>query len=494
MIKRSVKINHYCCCLLLGCHHRTVFFVTKTLVAHIHTTSRERERERECLDTSDRSTFRTSTCGWRIPRPKLCHLPAASNWAIVQSLAPRITNCCRSFFSRKGVSKKDQGLGFENVSTIEESIHTHTYIYIYTYTVHIHISIIEHRLIFLSSSSCPKKDSHSQRTTGTWRHTVDTLADPLFSQTIVARRMSVYWDLDQAHRHFASSHITGEEVFAHFKRLNLRETFSACVVEKLMELYPPSHPRRRYMEGPTFRERLDYHQYIVFPAGLNAHITANKNNEATKVQKAPLRDADVVVYSLDVAIDSEQLRSVNALLSYVKNFALKDTLMLSRPAEAIRDAKDSSSRRSLIRAWWQHASKAIQIICKIPKRELCAEDLQHRAALRERYILAVNRAKDLQNSPPEGNRPNNPEEYALAMEEVMNMQMMLKLKDILDWRMQARDRRAVEGSGAAEGNEVAESKGSKESRSKERPRPQTLQVKVTFQGFQVFFLVAQDEK
>ena len=93
------------------------------------------------------------------------------------------------------------------------------------------------------------------------------------------------------------------------------------------------------MEGPTFRERLDYHQYIVFPAGLNAHITANKNNEATKVQKAPLRDADVVVYSLDVAIDSEQLRSVNALLSYVKNFALKDTLMLSRPAIAYQRCK-----------------------------------------------------------------------------------------------------------------------------------------------------------
>jgi len=48
------------------------------------------------------------------------------------------------------------------------------------------------------------EDSNSQRTTGTWRHTVDNLADPLFSQTIVARRMSIYWDLDQAHRHFPS--------------------------------------------------------------------------------------------------------------------------------------------------------------------------------------------------------------------------------------------------------------------------------------------------
>lgn len=48
------------------------------------------------------------------------------------------------------------------------------------------------------------EDGNSQRTTGTWRHTVDAFADPLFSQTIVARRMSIYWDLDQAHRHFPS--------------------------------------------------------------------------------------------------------------------------------------------------------------------------------------------------------------------------------------------------------------------------------------------------
>ena len=256
-----------------------------------------------------------------------------------------------------------------------------------------------------------------------------------------------------------------------------------------MELYPTSHPRRRYMEGPTFRERLDYHQYIVFPAGLNAHITANKNNEATKVQKAPLRDADVVVYSLDVAIDSEQLRSVNALLSYVKNFALKDTLMLSRPAIAIRHVKTggSASRRSLVRAWWQHATKAVQIICKIPKRELCAEDLQHRAGLREGYILAVNRAKDL----AQGEAGEASEDYARTMDEVTEMQMMLKLKDILDWRMQARDRRSVDASPTEVTAEIMEAS-PKERPTKERPRPQTLQVKVTFHGFQVFFLVAQD--
>lgn len=237
---------------------------------------------------------------------------------------------------------------------------------------------------------------------------------------------------------------------------------------------------------------MDYHQYIVFPAGLNAHITANKNNEATKVKKAPLRDADVVVYSLDVAIDSEQLRSVNALLSYVKNFALKDTLMLSRPAIAIRDAKagSSASRRSLVRAWWQRATKAVHIICKIPNRELCAEDLQHRAGLRERYIVAVNRAKDLAQG--EASEAQS-EVYTRAMDEVTEMQMMLKLKDILDWRMQARDRRAVDASPTSEVNttEIMEAS-PKERSTKERPRPQTLQVKVTFHGFQVFFLVAQD--
>eukprot|EP00913_Durusdinium_trenchii_P012268 g11520.t1 len=338
------------------------------------------------------------------------------------------------------------------------------------------------------------EDVNSQRTTGCWRHTVDTLADPLFSQTIVARRMSVYWDLEHGHRHFTSIP-SGEEVFARFKRLNLRETFSACVVEKLLELYPPQHPRRKYMEGPTFRERLDYHQYIIFPAGLNAHITANKTSEATRIQKAPLRDADVVVYSLDVAIDSEQLRSINSLLSYMKNFGFKDTLMLSRPSQTINAVKPGSARRELVRAWWQHAMKAVQIICKIPKRDLSAEDLQNRAALRERYITAVNHAKDLDLLVRAGQE--DARKHAQAMEAVSDMQMMLKMKEILDWRMQARDRWLARDGQAATASTPLEAAQREDSRTeskaarvKDRPLPQTLQVKVTFQGFQVFFLVA----
>ena len=337
------------------------------------------------------------------------------------------------------------------------------------------------------------EDVNSQRTTGTWRHTVDTLADPLFSQTIVARRMSVYWDLDQGHRHFTSIP-SGEEVFARFKRLNLRETFSACVVEKLLELYPSQHPRRKYMQGPTFRERLDYHQYIIFPAGLNAHITANKSSEATKIQKAPLRDADVVVYSLDVAIDSEQLRSVNSLLSYVKNFALKDTLILSRPSQTI-SAVRGSARRDLVRAWWQHAKRAVQIICKIPKREISPAELQNRGTVRENYISAVNHAEELDVLVRAGQE--DARKHALAMEKVADMQMTLRLKEILDWRMQARDRSLARDSiGSPSPTEsvknVEDSSENKSSRLKDRPLPQTLQVKVTFLGFQVFFLVSQD--
>ncbi|CAJ1411126.1 unnamed protein product [Effrenium voratum] len=303
--------------------------------------------------------------------------------------------------------------------------------------------------------------------------------------------------LTKGHQHFTSIP-SGEEVFRRFRRLNLRETFSACVVEKLLESFPPNHRRRKYMDGPTFRERLDYHQYIVFPAGLNAHITANKNNEATKLQKAPLRDADVIVYSLDVAIDSEQLRSVNSLLSYLKNFTIKDTMTLSRPSQAIRDCR--TGRRSLVKAWWQHAVKAVQIICKIPKRELCAEDLQLRATTKERYISAVNDAREVEQQvravgAPEGQQLDA--KSAAILEHVRDMQMKLKLKDILDWRVQARERADLPEVGKAKEEEEEDVSQGKSPKSKAlvkeqiRPMPGTLQVKVNFQGFQVFFLVAQ---
>lgn len=341
------------------------------------------------------------------------------------------------------------------------------------------------------------EDNSSQRTTGVWRHTVDVLADPLFCQTIVARRMSVYWDLGKGHQHFAAKPVAGQEVFKCFRRLNLRETFSACVVEKLLELFPASHQRRRYMDGPTFRERLDFHQYIVFPAGLSAHVTANKTNQATKIQKAPLRDADVRVYTLDVAVDSEQLRSVNALVSHVKNFMLKDTIMLSRPSQSIGECRDKARRPALVRAWWQHALRALQLVCKIPKRELCAEDLQKRKALREKYISAVIEAQGALAQLKTGSVDAA---GRALMDSLEDFQMKLKLKDILEWRLLARDRIAVAENSAAEAPvtpqvaavEVDEatsksSKGVKEP----RPLPNTLQVKVTFQAFQVYFLVAQ---
>eukprot|EP00931_Biecheleriopsis_adriatica_P061226 TRINITY_DN36804_c0_g1_i1.p1 TRINITY_DN36804_c0_g1~~TRINITY_DN36804_c0_g1_i1.p1 ORF type:complete len:1197 (+),score=244.75 TRINITY_DN36804_c0_g1_i1:67-3657(+) len=362
------------------------------------------------------------------------------------------------------------------------------------------------------------EDNSRQRTTGTWRHTVEPLADPLFCQSISARRLSVYWDIDRGRQHFASKPVSGKDVYENFRKLNLRETFSACVVEKILEVIPPTHQKRIRMEGPTFRDRLDFHQYIVFPTGLSAHVTANRTNDATKLQKAPLKDADVIVYSVDVALDSEQLRSLNSLLSHVKNFTLKDKMSLSRPSASILSARPER-RREVVAAWWQHAFKCVTLICKIPKKPLCSKDLREKTAQKEKYVGLV---MDMRKAEAASGGKLDEKSREVAL--VRSMQMTLPLKEILDWRTLAKERmdgqqeqtrvsvqqqavhdmkeeKAQGGYMHLENEEDSdhdfETDSQRERRQRNRatsiarPMPDTLQAKVNFQGFQVFFLASQ---
>jgi hypothetical protein len=145
-----------------------------------------------------------------------------------------------------------------------------------------------------------KANPNELRTTGDWKHSTEHHADPFFCQNIMARRISAYWDIGEDAQLFRQGMVLGKEVYQKFLKLNLHEIWRLAVVENVLKLFPPDHKRRKYLEGPRFRERLDYHQYILFPASVNAHATVNRPSEAMRMQKAPLKDADIIFNPVEV--------------------------------------------------------------------------------------------------------------------------------------------------------------------------------------------------
>lgn len=353
------------------------------------------------------------------------------------------------------------------------------------------------------------------RTSGNWKHSNARNADPLFSQVIKARRISTYWDLGKAKEDMVAPRPTnGDQVFTKMRKLNIREAFSACVVEKILTLFPPEHRRRKFLEGPGFRERLDFHQYVLFPASLNAHVLVNRNDEATKMQKAPQKDADVVFDPLEVAVDSEQVRSMNQLLLHVTEFQRKDRLFRSRPREEIKqylprvpsssstapslvDGRDAR-RKKLVRDWWQHAWQGVRILCAIPRSALDADELKNKASLKDTYIHLANDAASAEKAQASGAVDSSGGTVSTATElrdKLRVMQMQLPLVEALEWRNAARDLRKEEPKEEDAPEAGASIPTNEPEDSKEEvvvPGANTLQVHVHFRAFQAYFLVVAD--
>jgi len=363
------------------------------------------------------------------------------------------------------------------------------------------------------------------RTTGDWKNSSERHTDPFFCQIISARRLSMYWDIGDEGRGnvnlFDTKMVPGSEVKKKFMRLNLREIFSLAVVENVLQIFKPEHPRRKYLEGPCFRERLDFHRYIVFPASLNAHVTVNRPTEAMRAQKAPLKDADVMFEPVEVAMDSEQIRSMNELLSYKKEFQRKDSLFRTRPREPISNyiealeaarvrssssapASDLAQRgQKVVKAWWHHLFQGVKIMCAIPKSHLDAEELRQKAKLREEYIKlaladmdAAAREKDAEKGVVDPNSANLPSRQTTAAK-LAEMQMLLPLNDILSWRNVARDERQERSQEKDKEEEAKEEDDDGEAAAKEaaelqKPMPNTLQVRVHYSAFQGYMLVVAD--
>uniref|UniRef100_A0A7S4V2Z9 PH domain-containing protein n=1 Tax=Alexandrium monilatum TaxID=311494 RepID=A0A7S4V2Z9_9DINO len=258
-------------------------------------------------------------------------------------------------------------------------------------------------------------------------------------------------------------------------------------------------------------------------------------------------DLDVTVDPLEVALDSEQVRSVNQLLALLLEFKRKDNLLRTRPREAISkylettaatstrsvngqtssisrrsslggktrgtslgifgqlrtaserpntpaprqvSAESAAARRELIRAWWIHAFQGVRYLCKIPKSNLSKQELLERTHLRDTYMgLCMDIEEAQERERADGLEP----QASLKLkEQVQKMQMQLALQDILEWRMMAGDKRR-ESLGSVEEEEDALAK---EAAEKERAlaakAPSTLQARMHFASFNAYFMGVAD--
>jgi len=120
----------------------------------------------------------------------------------------------------------------------------------------------------------------------------------------------------------------------------------------------------------------------------------NKMNEATSHQQVPLKDANVVVDPFEVALDSDQICSINDLLGFMKDFVERDKISLTRPKESIAQLKSDASadpmckemHRLLVKAWWQHALRGVRLKCNMPVPHLDATELRKKSQLRVQYL------------------------------------------------------------------------------------------------------------
>lgn len=363
-----------------------------------------------------------------------------------------------------------------------------------------------------------KANPNELRTTGDWKNSPDHLADPFFCQNIVARRISSYWDIGEGRNLFGPNMVPGQEVYEKFMKLNRREMWRIAAVENILKMFPPDHDRRKYLEGPGFRERMDFHQYVLFPASLNAHVIVNRPSEAMRLSRAPLKDADVIFNPVEVALDSEQVRSLNELMSYEKEFKRKDSLFRTRPREPISEylqgmastrVKSSSSsslspaelerrKKLVVRSWWVHAVQGVRIMCAIPKSYLDHEELKRKAKLREEYInLCMQDMEAAEREKEEGDAGSAAHlSRGTVQSRLKDMQMLLPVADVLSWRMLARDRRFEKLQQAITDAEAAEEEDAAQKEQQDQQQalmPSTLQVRVHFSAFQAFFLVVADK-
>lgn len=384
------------------------------------------------------------------------------------------------------------------------------------------------------TSNAHREDS---RTSGDWRNTRTRYADPLFCQSITARRISTYWDIGKNKDSFISSRpVADQEAFQKFVRLNIRETFSLCVVEKVLQLFPLGDARRKHFEGPGFRERLDFHQYVMFPMGFDAHITVNKKSEATRLERAPLHDGDVRFNPIEVAIDSEQMRSINQLRTFVADFERKDMLLQSRPKESIArflqrihpeiidesgiaqckaqlashsrcgteqvgdNTGTQSGKQVLIRSWWRHAFNSVLIVCGIPRSFLGREEVRHKSHVRHQYLSLCIAEMDARAQEKmllkSGHASSEAGRVAAITDQVRSLQMEISFRDILSWRTLARHRIAERDFHKDDDEDEDHHRAAQEEREAEkieRTTPTTVQCKMRMESFQSYFLVVADQ-
>eukprot|EP00927_Polykrikos_kofoidii_P038948 TRINITY_DN33397_c0_g1_i1.p1 TRINITY_DN33397_c0_g1~~TRINITY_DN33397_c0_g1_i1.p1 ORF type:complete len:1120 (-),score=168.36 TRINITY_DN33397_c0_g1_i1:50-3409(-) len=375
----------------------------------------------------------------------------------------------------------------------------------------------------------PATESGNCGVTGDWKQSSGVWAEPAFQLSVMATRISAYWDLNLKDDQLVSSWKSKPlEVRKMFSALTVRERFSAMVVEAMLSRLSPEQRQGKSWKGIGLRENFDFHRYLLFPVYTRGCILVNRKCQNTLQQRAPLGDVGFVFDSIEVAVDSEQVRSMNELLAWRKDFQEKDCLMRSRPKERIAayprcaNAKqlddDPSServspkyvveyetdekRKLIVKQWWWHALRGVRIMCNMPTSHINKDELNEKLKLREEYVLATMDFLDAMAAQSQGQTEIKLSRSGLsaisvttARDRLRDMQMSFSLWEILEWRILARDRLAEDNAEEdmfAEKTEFARSSGGEvieETSSQPERRPRTLQVCVSTPAVKAFFLI-----
>jgi len=304
-----------------------------------------------------------------------------------------------------------------------------------------------------ASSECPPA---SCRATGDWKHVPDHRAKPILQVAMTFDHVSAYWDQNtEESRLMLLKHDTKEaalslsEVIEHFTRLKVRGMFSARVIEQLELLFPPKHPRRKKRDvGPTFRDRYDYHRYVLVPARYSMHLAINSSAGGMIIAGAyPAVDVDCQLSETTLIMDTNQLQSANQYLMQFGRYRYHAEFLKTRPLRRISECRDlpPSVRTRTCRQWWQHALHGISLAglsSHMRTSHFRTRNHDELVSMKSQYIDLWSEASvraAYRETMQSNGQPQSPTGAVAASDarRVLELQVRLPVHLALDWRILA---------------------------------------------------------
>jgi len=298
------------------------------------------------------------------------------------------------------------------------------------------------RGIFASSEFPPS----SCRATGDWKHLPDRRAKPILQIAATLQHLSAYLDQGGADRRLLLLKKGGPEIpthsefMEHFQHLKARAIFSARVVEQLEILYPPkSLHRKKRDEGCTFRDRFDYHRYVLLPAQHTIHLAVNSSNGGHVARGAiPAQDIDCHFGTIVVMMDTNQMQIMNKLWTDFRHYQQSARLCTTRPQKRLSECREwkGEERRRICRAWWRHAVHSISVhglTSFLGASQFRTRDDGELMSMKAQYMdLWANRSVRAAYRDPSSAEQSS--SAAADSRQIREIQVNLPVATVLDWR------------------------------------------------------------